>query len=316
MDGDIIRKIDLKKENEDNVSHLSLTDESEALIRRFLTKQMARIMLLLVDHTMTNKEIAEKMDLTSSALSNILQRMKRCEVELLEIYKKEKYVIYSLTPAARAYAEKNLVLKGKDSVRLIKVNETDTLEWQNCRNALERLKERLGEDWDVEFPHCCFLHYENGGKNEIPEARSFFETAEELIIREQNEQWKRILDDLENEVCRKSYLRYADKFIFIRKLCFLDAENWKMAYRLIDDVFCGEEIRISYDFLADSGDLSKEEIVGMVKGLADIRKQSQERDLSGKEFLNEWERYFMPHEKLVYFIAEKYAFTKGKGERI
>ena len=41
MDGDIIRKIDLKKENEDNVSHLSLTDESEALIRRFLTKQMA-----------------------------------------------------------------------------------------------------------------------------------------------------------------------------------------------------------------------------------------------------------------------------------
>ena len=54
----------------------------------------------------------------------------------------------------------------------------------------------------------------------------------------------------------------------------------------------------------------------MVKALADIRKQSQERDLSGKEFLNEWERYFMPHEKLVYFIAEKYAFTKGKGERI
>lgn len=314
MGGDIVQKFNLKNGNESNVSHISLLNEAEEVIRRFLTKQMARIMLLLLDHTMTNKEIAEKMDLTSSALSNILQRMKRCEVELLEICKKEKYVMYSLTPVAHAYTEKNLVLKGKSGVKLIRVNETDTIEWQNCRNALERLKERLGEDWDVEFPHCCFLHYENGRKNEIPEARRFFETAEELIIREQNEQLKRMLDDLGNEVCRKSYLRYADKFIFIRRLCFLDAENWKMAYRLIDDVFCGEEIRISYDFLADSGDLSKEEIVKMVKGLADIRKQSRERDLSKKEFLEEWGRYFLPHEKLVYFIAEKYAFTKGKGE--
>ena len=91
--------------NGEKVNHLALDSEVQNTICRFITRQMARIMLLLLDHTMTNKEIAERMNLTSSALSNILQRMKKCEVELLSIEKKDKYVMYSLTSVAHLYTE-------------------------------------------------------------------------------------------------------------------------------------------------------------------------------------------------------------------
>ncbi|MCI9201393.1 MAG: winged helix-turn-helix transcriptional regulator [Lachnospiraceae bacterium] len=292
--------------NGEKVNHLALDSEVQSTIRRFITRQMARIMLLLLDHTMTNKEIAERMNLTSSALSNILQRMKKCEVELLSIEKKDKYVMYSLTSVAHLYTEMNLVLKDKKDLKLIQINETETVELTGCRNALVGLKERLGEDWDVEFPRRCFLFYENGQRGEMPEADTFFEKVEDLIRKEQLEQLEILLNELENETCRKSYLRYIEKYISIRKLCFLDAENWKIAYRFIDDIFCGDEICISYDFLANSGDLSKEEIIKMVKSFSEIIKQSQKEGLSKKGFLEVWEKYFYPHEKLAYFIAEKY----------
>ena len=132
--------------NGEKVNHLALDSEVQNTICRFITRQMARIMLLLLDHTMTNKEIAERMNLTSSALSNILQRMKKCEVELLSIEKKDKYVMYSLTSVAHLYTEMNLVLKDKKDLKLIQINETETVELTGCRNALVGLKERLGED--------------------------------------------------------------------------------------------------------------------------------------------------------------------------
>ena len=109
--------------NGEKVNHLALDSEVQNTICRFITRQMARIMLLLLDHTMTNKEIAERMNLTSSALSNILQRMKKCEVELLSIEKKDKYVMYSLTSVAHLYTEMNLVLKDKKDLKLILINE-------------------------------------------------------------------------------------------------------------------------------------------------------------------------------------------------
>lgn len=70
--------------------------ESESIIRRFLTKQMIRILCLLWNCSLSNKEIADKMNLSSSALSNILQRMKKCEVALLMIEKKKNILFILL----------------------------------------------------------------------------------------------------------------------------------------------------------------------------------------------------------------------------
>lgn len=294
------------QENYKKVSHTLLTSDKQSIIDSFMTKQMVRIMLLLLDCTMTNKEIAQRMNLTSSALSSILKRMKNCEVDLLAVQKQDKNVLYSLTPIAQEYAEQNLIVKGKKDVKLIQINEKKTLEWVKCHDALKKLKERLGEDWDVEFPRCCFMYYENGKKGEVPQADAFFEAMEDIIIAKQEEQLENILDELGNESCRKLCLKYMNKYSSIRKLCSLYDEDWKLAHRFIDDVFSGEGMCVSYTFLAESGDLGKEDIVKMIEGLAEVMTQSKEMKLSKWDFSDIWGRYFYPHEKLLDKIADKY----------
>ncbi|MBD5474193.1 MAG: winged helix-turn-helix transcriptional regulator [Lachnospiraceae bacterium] len=283
-----------------------LTSESELIIRRFLTKQMVQILLLLLNYSMTNKEMAEKMRLSSSALSNILQRMKKCEIELLVMEKKEKYILYSLTPIAKEYTEKFLVVKEKKDLKVIQIHENETIQLINCRNALRKLKDKLGKEWEADFSYWCFRYYENGERGKMPEVDSFFETLEDLIINEQFSQFESIMDELEDEVSRKNCLRYINKYIGIRRLCFLDEDDWKTAYQFIDDIFRGEEMCISCSFLEKSGDLTKEDIIKMSNGIFEIVNCSLKKKMTKGEFLDTWSKYFISHEKLAYYIADKY----------
>ena len=291
---------------EEKINNSMLTFELENIIRRFLTKQMARILLLLMNNKMTNKEIAERMNLTSSALGNILHRMKKCEVELLKTSKQDRYVLYSLTPVAREYAKKYLIVKDKNDFKLIHINETETVELLNCRNALINLKDKLEDNWDIQFPRCCISYYEKDVKGEIAEADDFFDAIEELIVKDQSDQLEEILNELGDEISRKNCLIYINKFIYIRKLCCLDAENWKMAYQFIDDILYGDRMCISCDFLAKSDSLSKDDIVKMANSISEIMYYSKKKSLSKGEFFDTWSRYFFPHERLIYYIAEKY----------
>lgn len=283
-----------------------LTSESELTIRRFLTKQMIQVLLLLLNCDMTNKEMAEKMGSTSSSLSNLLRRMKICEIALLKLVKKDKYMLYSLTPIAKEYTEKFLVKKDEAELKVIQIHENETVEFLNCQNALEKLKNKLGKEWNADFSYWCFRYYENNERRKMPEVDGLFEAIEELIINDQFSQLERIINDLEDDASRKNCLRFVGKYIGVRRLCLLDAEDWKVAYQFIDDLFCGEEMRISCSFLEKSGDLTKEDIIKMTNGIFEIVKCSLKMKLSKEEFLNAWDKYFFPHEKLIYYLAEKY----------
>ena len=282
-----------------------LTPDLELKIRRFLTKQMIRILLLLLNRDMTNKEMAECMKLSSNALSNILQRMKKCEVKLFTTERVDKFLLYSLTPVAREYTEKFYTVKGADDFKIVRIHENETEEFINCRSALEELKEKLGDEWDVEFPRQCFFYYENNERGKMPEADLFFETLEMLIIDEQFVQLECILNELDT-TSRKTCMKYNNKYKHIRHLCGLDEENWQMAYQFIDDFFNKEQECISYEFLKNSGDLSKEDILNMATSLAEIVNYSKERNLTKGEFFDVWSKYFLSHEKLIYYVAEKY----------
>lgn len=294
----------VKNNHEENDKYL--TPDLILTIRRFLTKQMVRILLLLLKQDMTNKEMAENMELSSNALSNILQRMKKCEVTLLTMEKRDKYLLYSLTPIAREYTQKFYTVRGADDFKIVHINENETVEFINCRSALDKLKEKLGDEWDVEFPRHCILHYENSKRDRMPESDLFFETLEMLIFKEQFLQVEYIMNELGDGTSRKTCMKYINKYMHIKRLCLLDAENWKMAYQFIDDLFSREQICISYDFLRNCGDLSKEDILDMVNVLVEIINDSKERKLTKGEFFDVWSKYFGPHQQLIYYVAEKY----------
>lgn len=300
-----------KKHYEENDT--LLTSESELIIRRFLTKQMIQILLMLLNCDMTNKEMAEEMGCTASSLSNLLRRIKNCEIALLTLEKKDKYMLYSLTPIAKEYTEKFLLKKDEPDLKVIQIHENETAELLNCQNALEKFKNKLGREWNADFSYWCFRYYENDERQKMPEADCFFESIEELIINDQFSQLECIINDLEDDVSRKNCFRFINKFIGVRRLCLLDAEDWKTAYQFIDDLFCGEKMCISCSFLKNSGDLTKEDIVKMSNGIFEIVNSSLKKELSKGEFFDAWSKYFFPHDKLIYYLAEKYGHKYANG---
>lgn len=290
-----------------------LTPGKEAVISGFLTKQMIRLIVLLADGTLTNKELAVRMGLSSSALSNILQRMKKSEIELLDVIREEKNVLYSLTPIAREYAEKNLPeiqtpnrSQTPGKIRLVRINEMETVEWRRCREALEELKEWAGPEGTAELLECCTLYY-TGSQDRVPAAaRDFFEALEELIIEEQTKQADWILDRLEEIGLKKLCRKYIKKFVSVRKLCALDAADWEAAARFTDDFFLSEERYVSIEFLKSCCDFGMEDIIDMAMGLSEIIKASVGRIFSKKDFIAAWGKYFRNHDRLVFYIGEKY----------
>lgn len=289
-----------------------LDAESERIIHRFLTKQMICILRLLRTGGMSNKEIAEEMGSSSNALSNILHRMKKCEVKLLLTERKEKYIIYSLTPIAREYVEKVLSSERKNVLKIVQIHENETIELLNCQNSLEKLKEKLGDEWIVEFPRCCFLRYENDERGELQEADTFFEAVEELIIKGQYIQLESILHRLGDECSKRTCQRYVAKFKAIRWLCDLERQNCKLVCRLIDDIFVNEKACISCEFLEQSKELSTEDIVNISKTIFEIAVYSKRKELTKEGFLKRWGKYFREHEMLAYYLAEKYITQKYK----
>lgn len=290
-----------------------LTPEKEGILSGFLTKQMLRLIVLLIKGTLTNKELAVRMGLSSSALSNILQRMKKCEIELLVVSREEKNVLYSLTPIVREYVEKNLPgiqipdkIQTSEKIRLVRINQMETVEWRRCKEALEELRELAGPEGTAELLEYCTFYY-TGSQDKVPDAaRDFFEALEELIIEEQTQQTEWILNRLEEMGLKALCQKYLKRLVGVRKLCTLDTVNWEAAARFTDDFFLSEDRYVSIDFLKSCYDFSTEDIIDMAMGLSEIIKASVGRIISKKDFIAAWSRYFKNHDKLVFYIGEKY----------
>lgn len=268
---------------------------------------MIRLIVLLADSTLTNKELAIKMSLSSSALSGILQRIKKCEIDLLAVRKEDKNILYSLTPIAREYAEKKLLeAESQKNIRLVQINQLETVEWRQCTEALEGLKEQLGTDWAADFQEYCVFYYTDNREKVPSEVSHFLETLEELVIEGQLRQFDRILDQLDEFGLKNLCLKYINNLINIRKLCSLDEGNWELAGQFIDELFLSDMLYVSIDFLDKCYIFTKKDITDMAKALSEIIKKSCGKIFSKNDFIASWGRYFRHHDQLVFYIGEKY----------
>lgn len=61
--------------------------DCQSYLSNFLTKQMCKILIILYFQTLSNKALAKQMGISASALSNILQRIKFCTLEVFRAFK-------------------------------------------------------------------------------------------------------------------------------------------------------------------------------------------------------------------------------------
>lgn len=282
-----------------------LTPELEKRLQKFLTKQMRRILCLLLGCIMTNKELADQMGLSSSALSNILLRMKKSEIELLICEKREKSVLYSLTPVASEYTKKRLLTEQEEEARLFVINNDERADYNYGLNILKHLKCEHKNKFEKKLSDFLKIYGKQNGVDDTCEFQKFMDILRKLIINGKNEDYEELLKQIGSELLIMQVRECLDKFRYTGYLCVLDETAWKSAYQFVDDLFNGKGISI--DFMKNCGELSAKEVADMADTLMEMVNDSQEAKMTKGDFLCAWESYFPGHEKLAYYIAEKYA---------
>lgn len=280
-----------------------LTSEIVEYLKKFITRQMLCFMLLLGARTLSNKEIADGMGCKPSALSNLIDRMKKSKIPLISFVRRERYMMYSLTPVALEYIRQYMETPDEHEQKLVRMRD----EVQECHLALKRLHENLGDDFESKLI-LMLLSYINGQYEEegMEEFCFFMECMKKLIFKNHIREYKEMIHKFASSCLRDKLQNYFTKYIHIRKLCEIHMNDWETAYELVDSYFDSKGKMIGLNVLKSCGeDIGMEEIIGITVSLGEMMKADDEKSLSKEDFRQKWGDCFSGHEQLLYYIAEK-----------
>lgn len=280
-----------------------LTSEIMQYLKKFVTRQMLCFMLLLGARTLSNKEIADGMGCKPSALSNLIDRMKKSKIPLISFVKRERYMMYSLTPAALEYIRQYMETPEEHEHKVVRLRN----EMQDCQMALKRLHEDIGNDYENELIAMLLL-YENGQYEEegMESFCLFIDCMKKLIFKGYIREYKEMIQKFALSRLRDKLQNYFAQYIHFRKLCEIYMNDWEAAYELVDSYFDSKGKSIGLNVLKRCGEnIGIEEIVDIAETLGEMKKTNSEKGLSKEDFRQKWGECFSGNEQLLYYIAEK-----------
>lgn len=294
--------------NGENASeyYASITEQDyTTYLKKFLTKQMCKILLILFYHTLSNKELAKRMGITANALSNILQRMKTSQVELFVISKKDKFTLYSLTKKAQVYVKEYLIIEENSDPKIIRFSDDETSAYKECADALHKLKNILQVDSEIEFSRFMELYYVKESEEKRTVFDDFIRRLAKMDGEKQTEAFHKIIEEMGNSLLRRNILHCVGLYQSMMNLCKIYSATWKLSYEFVNSCFETKGECVSFEFLKDCKDLKIEEIVAMGQGLSEIVDISKMNNHSMNEFIECWGAYFS-EEQFLHFIASRY----------
>lgn len=285
--------------------NVKLTPEIEERILNTQTRQCNKVIRELYGHKLSNKELSENVGVSRSALSNILQKIKSSQLGLLVVEQNGRNTYYSLSDLGCAYAEKHLFNDIANS-KIINIEEKLSEHALMGMHALKNMQKEWGEEWQLKFDELLLEH--SKGKSGEGHFDTFIEAVKNIIVEERWEELNKIYHLIDNVLLRKRIEKRFDQLMGIKCLCIIDDMDWKMAYKLVEDFFeyHGQFVRMEFLEQFQNHQIGSEEIKSAFNALSQMIEAAREEKMSKEDFYNEWEEAFVPHERLVYYIAEKY----------
>lgn len=282
------------------VNHEIILKTVEQII---LTRQCNRIIIALYDCKLSNKELAKYMGISASSLSNSLQKIKNTGFDLLVTEQIGRQIFYSLSELGHLYAKERLMSK-----QIINIQEKLHCSIQEEKALLEDMQSEWGEEWKLKFDELLF-EYIKGMDNKSEKLFQNFITAIENIILEEN--WQKlnsIYALLEDEILERRIKKCFQQLLGIRYLCELEKYEWKIAYKLVDDFYenSGEYIRTEFLEIFENNQFTSDVIALIIGSLNKMKDEALRKKMKKEEFYDEWEKVFVSHERLLYYITEKY----------
>lgn len=284
-----------------------LTPEIEKQILSTITRQGDKVLRALYQNRFSNKELALNVEISTSALANILQKLKTSQLGLLTVEQDGRKTYYSLSEIGNQYVEKYLVNNSCEN----KVLEFDSINMsRNSREAISKLHEiqiQNGENWQLTLDEFLISYQMAAGQNNHEGFfGDFLDCLKKLIIEEDWNGLNIVYKEIECEVLIKRIERIFQNIMGIKSLCILDDKNWKIAYEILDDFFqYNRSIRIEFLEKLDEYKLTGEDLNVIYNVLQHLVDEVDVRDVTKKDMYEKWGEMFATHERLLYYFVEK-----------
>lgn len=295
-------------ENAKNITNVNdiLTTDAENAIREFLTKQCIKVLINLFDQRLTNKELAETMQIASNTLSNILQRIKNSQLDLLIVEHEGRNTYYSLSLIGKTYVERYLL---HSSLQKEKLKNAIT---QKGIMALNNMKNAWGKHWDIKLDEILFAHFDKKNIYSVDYSgqeenfQQFISVIEELKLEEQLDEVQKIYDMLDPFLVKRIEKSFAS-LMGVKYLCILYEMDWEMTLRLIDDFFDKRDyIKVEMFNKFREYNVESDDVQAAFNDLNEIIETAKIDKMTKDMFYEKWKNCFKPNESLAFYIATKY----------
>lgn len=277
--------------------------DDQNYLKNFLTKQMRKILLILFFKTLSNKDLAKQMGISTSALGNILQRMKKSQIKLLITNKEDKYIFYSLTPAAYAYVKNNLLKEEDSEVKIIKFSDEETSNYIECTDALHKLKNVLSIDTTRDFEKFIELYYVKESKEKREVLDDFIISFIKINKEGCKEDFDRIINKFDSDTLQRNILHCVSLYQAMMHLCEIYNQSWELAYDFVDSFFKSKGECVSFKVLSECKNLPTEVMAKMGRSLLEIVNISKANNHSKNEFMDCWKVYVTDKQFMRYIAA-------------
>lgn len=284
-----------------------MTPELEKGILEFKTRQCDTVLKGLYGNRFNNKELAKHIGISVSALSNVLQKIKTSHLDLLVVEQRGRNIYYSLSELGNEYVEKYLL----DTFNIINLESAKIS--KDAKNALLMIKEiqnQANETWQWKIDEFLVNNISESSGNKIENSCfQLIQSIESVIMGERWEELNEIYKMLDSDILCQRIEKKFSKLMGIKSLCMLEDQDWEMTYRLVDDFFeqGGKFIRTEFLKQFQLYQINYDDIYKIYDVLEQLTTEAENKEMLKDAFYKEWKSFFAPHEKLLYYIAEKYS---------
>lgn len=221
----------------------------EQILNRFGTPLLNKVLVTLYGGTYTQSELAQRIDTSPRSLSNTLHKLNGEIDKIILKTKNGRNQIYSLSPTAKEYVEKNL-LPVPYPEKTIQFN-TDAVKkgtLQQFRDLFDQFRNAAGDDWDecmlelIEERPCS---YDASIKKLF---QNFYNESKRLFINEETDILEEISVYIDDRLLSKKLFRKLEPLKGLK--VFTRAERSRGASftnRLIESIFDCLEGDTGYD---------------------------------------------------------------------
>ena len=304
---DIIDSVKKCLEGEENMN----CEYDEIVIKnweKIRSKHKTIIIQLISEYPgISHKELAEKMGITPSGLTPIMNKFRELNTPIVRIKLSGKKKVYSLDVKAKNVFQKMWIFEKKED----KKNPEDG----SLVNILTTIKEQIGKPWTYYFEEYLLGRYDHGG-----EYFQLFQTLDininKSIINGLEDEVVRLLKNIDNEIIvirlQQKSKQISSEYEKVKPLCELDNSYTIDSFILVEkicDLIKHKKLEKDNE-LSEQFDIEKEKISLLLETIKNLYETYEEPSVEDIYEEMKW-KFPEKNQKMLYFLIWNLFSEKG-----